>query len=237
MSMLSKMTSQTCFSNLKSIVCFNCHAQLEQIGRTHIGLLFFHCCFWSDVFVSTSGCAASTLCVPAGWTSPTRLHRLPHCLLADAPHSDMCVPAHLFGPHYCQACVNKYPGVERSSVPVLHHRGAQSAGRPLLSCSRADRNHDYTVSTVVIHLLPKLRHCTPSYTAAPGHTHIHCSWTCTHIQTGTHTYWQTNTYRYLLFRSHYFPLQCSHGCAGNMDDTLPFALSEHPCSNVWWRLL
>lgn len=72
-------------------------------------------------------------------------------------------------------CVNKYPGVDRSSVPVLHHQGVQSGGRPLLSCSRADRNHDYTVSTVVIHLLPKLRHHTPSY--APTHTQR-----CTHIQ-------------------------------------------------------
>ena len=173
-------------------------------------------------------CSLSSVCrasVPAGWTSPTRLCRLPHCLLADAPHSDMCVPAHLFRPHYCQACINKYPGVERSSVPVLHHRGAQSAGRPLLSCSKPDRNHDYTVSTVVIHLLPKLRHCTPSYTPAPGDTHTYaCSCTCTHIRTGTHTRWQTNTYRYLLFHSHYFSLQCNHGCAGNTDDALPLAL-------------
>lgn len=77
-------------------------------------------------------------------------------------------------------CVNKYPGVDRSSVPVLHHQGVQSGGRPLLSCSRADRNHDYTVSTVVIHLLPKLRHHTPSY--APTHKHSY-----THIQKKEHT--------------------------------------------------
>ena len=114
----------------------------------------------------------------------------------------MCVPAHLFRPHYCQACVNKYPGVERSSVPVLHHRGAQSAGCPLLSCSRADRNHDYTVSTVVIHLLPKLRHCTPSYTPPRGHAHIHGSCTWVHIRTGTHTL--TNKYLQIFALS--FPL-------------------------------
>lgn len=116
----------------------------------------------------------------------------------------MCVPAHLFRPHYCQACVNKYPGVERSSVPVLHHQGAQSAGRPLLSCSRADRNHDYTVSTVVIHLLPKLRHCTPSYAPAQGHAHIQRSCARTHLLTGTHTHTLTNKHSQIFALS--FPL-------------------------------
>lgn len=72
-------------------------------------------------------------------------------------------------------------------MPVLHHRGAQSAGRPLLSCSRADRNHDYTVSTVVIHLLPKLRHCTPSYAPAQRHAHTHSADTHVHTPLQGHT--------------------------------------------------
>lgn len=88
-------------------------------------------------------------------------------LLADVPHSDMCVPAHLFRAHYCQACVNKYPGVARSSVPVLHHRRALSLpAAPSSPCSSSDSSHDYTVSTVVIHLLPKLRRRTPSLQSA-----------------------------------------------------------------------
>lgn len=159
-------------------------------------------------------CSLSSLrCrVSAGWTSPTRLHHLPHCLLADAPHSDMCVPAHLFRPHYCQACVNKYPGVERSSVPVLHHRGAQSAGRPLLSCSRADRNHDYTVSTVVIHLLPKLRHCTLSCALAQEHVHMRCSCTCTDIRTGTHTHTDKQILTDICSFIPFFSPQCNLVC-------------------------
>lgn len=145
------------------------------------------------MYVRMSGRAASTRCRDVFLQCElARLHRLPHCLLADAPHSDMCVPAHLFRAHYCQARVNKYPGVERSSVPVLHHRGAQSAGCPLLSCSRADRNHDYTVSTVVIHLLPKLRHCTPSCTPTQRYKHTRCSCTCIYTYRGTHT--ETNCY-------------------------------------------
>lgn len=146
----------------------------------------------------------------------------------------MCVPAHLFRPHYCQACVNKYPGVERSSVPVLHHQGAQSAGRPLLSCSRADRNHDYTVSTVVIHLLPKLRHCTPSYAPAQGHAHIQRSCARTHLLTGTHTHTDKQTLADIcsFIPISFFPSSAT-GCAGNMDDMLPFALYEYPYSNVW----
>lgn len=141
----------------------------------------------------------------------------------------MCVPAHLFRPHYCQACVNKYPGVERSSVPVLHHWGAQSAGCPLLSCSKADRNHDYTVSTVVIHLLPKLRHCTPSYTPVQRHAHIHCSCTCTHIFRGTHTHTPTNKYLQIFELS--FPLFLPFGVTIGVQTTCTILCYLH-CKKI-----
>lgn len=97
--------------------------------RNQYSVVFSGCCCFSSwcMYIYEWVCSLS---VPAGWTSPTRPCRLAQCLLADAPHSDMCVPAHLFRPHYCQACVNKYPGVERSSVPVLHHQWSSVCWAP-----------------------------------------------------------------------------------------------------------
>lgn len=193
--------------------------QLENVCWSRIaGRTFSCCCFWSGVHVGTSRCAPSApcCCVSAGCTSPSHL---PHCLLADAPHSDMCVPAHLFSPHYCQACVNKYPGVEHSSVPVLHHRGAQSAGRPSpvqqgwqepwLHCKHC--SYSPSAQTLTLHSILS--------TGTPTSTHA----ALTHILTEAHTHWQTNTYRYLVFHSHYFFPFSAPRSAGGM---LPYALCE-----------
>lgn len=169
------------------------------------------------------------------WTSPTRLHRLPHCLLADAPHSDMCVPAHLFGAHYCQACVNKYPGVERSWVA---HTSSPRSSVCRATPPRPPPPLELGWQEPWLHC----KHCSysPSAQTPTLHSILHSGTEaqiqlmhmCTHAR--EHTRWQTNTYTHLQFPSHYFSLQCSHGEAANVGNAWPFALLKNPRSNMFW---